>query len=75
MAWLRNGQLHENVTDRVSVVRSRRRGVIFIVLAIGPKVCVFRPGRERWNFKGDKNPLHVFLRRGSKAVTQGRTIL
>jgi hypothetical protein len=32
------------------------------VLATGPKV------RGRWIFKGDKNPEHNFLRRGSKAV-------
>jgi hypothetical protein len=31
-------------------------------------VCRFSPGRERWIFKGDKNPQHAFLRRGSKAV-------
>jgi hypothetical protein len=31
-------------------------GVMVIVLAIGPKVREFKPGRERWMFKGDKNP-------------------
>jgi hypothetical protein len=36
------------------------------VLAIGPKVRVFDPDRGRWIFKGDKNPEHHFLRRGSK---------
>jgi hypothetical protein len=25
-----------------------------VILAIGPKVCGFKPGRERWIFKGDK---------------------
>jgi hypothetical protein len=37
------------------------------VLATGPKVRGFNPGRSRWVFKGDKNPDH-FLRSGSKAV-------
>jgi hypothetical protein len=26
------------------------------VLAIGPKIHGFKPGRERWIFKVDKNP-------------------
>jgi hypothetical protein len=34
-------------------------GLVVSVLATGPKV--------RWIFKGDKNPEHHFLRRGSKA--------
>jgi hypothetical protein len=38
-----------------------------IVLATGPKVRGFKPGRERWNFKGDTKPQHAFLRRESKA--------
>jgi hypothetical protein len=38
------------------------------VLAIGPKVHRFKPGQGQWIFKGDKNPLHGFLQRGSKAV-------
>jgi hypothetical protein len=38
------------------------------VLAIGPKVRGFKPGRGRWIFKGDKNLQQAFLRRGSKAV-------
>jgi hypothetical protein len=29
-------------------------GVMVSVLAIGPKVCGFNPGRGRWIFKGDK---------------------
>jgi hypothetical protein len=43
-------------------------GIIINVFVIGPKVRGFNPGRERWIFKGDKNPQHAFLRRGSKAV-------
>jgi hypothetical protein len=39
-----------------------------IVLAIGPKVRGFKPGRVRWIFKGDKSPQHTFLRKGSEAV-------
>jgi hypothetical protein len=31
-------------------------GVTVIVLAIEPNVRGFKPGRERWNFKSDKNP-------------------
>jgi hypothetical protein len=38
------------------------------VIATGPKVRWFDPDRGRWIFKGDKNPEHHFLRRGSKAV-------
>jgi hypothetical protein len=30
--------------------------VVFSVLAIGPKVRGFKPGRERWIFKGDNIP-------------------
>jgi hypothetical protein len=43
-------------------------GLVVSVLATGPKVRGFNPGRGRWNFKGDKNPEHDFLRGGSKAV-------
>jgi hypothetical protein len=38
------------------------------VLATGPKVRGLNLDRGRWIFKGDKNPEHHFLRRGSKAV-------
>jgi hypothetical protein len=31
-------------------------GPVASVLAIGPKVRGFKPGRERWIFNGDKNP-------------------
>jgi hypothetical protein len=43
-------------------------GLVVSVLATGPKVRGFDPDRGRWIFKGDKNPEHHFLRRGSKAV-------
>jgi hypothetical protein len=44
------------------------RGLVVIVLARGSKIRGFKPGRQRWTFlKGDKNPQHDFLRRGSKA--------
>jgi hypothetical protein len=43
-------------------------GVIVIALAIGPKVHRFKPGHEQRVFKGDKNPLYDFIRRGSKAI-------
>jgi hypothetical protein len=31
-------------------------GLVVSVLATGPKVRGFKPGRGRWIFKGDKNP-------------------
>jgi hypothetical protein len=31
-------------------------GLVVSVLATGPKVRGFNPGRGRWIFKGDKNP-------------------
>jgi hypothetical protein len=43
-------------------------GVMVSVLAIGPKVRRFRPSQVDGFFKGDKNPQHAFLQRGSKAV-------
>jgi hypothetical protein len=43
-------------------------GVKVSMLPIGSKVRGFKPGRERWIFKGDKNPQHAFLPRRSKAV-------
>jgi hypothetical protein len=42
--------------------------IVVSVLAIGPKVRGFKPGRGRLLFKGDKNPWFDFLRMGSKAV-------
>ena len=38
------------------------------VLAFGTQVRGFKPGRSHRIFKGEKNPQHAFLRRGSKAV-------
>jgi hypothetical protein len=43
-------------------------GLVVRILATGPKVRGFKPGRGRWIFKGDKNPQHAFLRTASKAV-------
>jgi hypothetical protein len=31
--------------------------------------CVFKPGRSRRIFQGEKNPQHAFLRRGSKSLS------
>jgi hypothetical protein len=59
VAEILQGQISENV-DLGELVVS--------VLATGPKVRGFDPDRGRWIFKGDKNPEHHFLRRGSKAV-------
>jgi hypothetical protein len=39
-------------------------GLVVSVLAIGPKVRRYKPGRGRWTFKADKNPQHTFLRMG-----------
>jgi hypothetical protein len=36
------------------------------VLAIGLVVLQFKSGRERWIFKGDKNPYHDFLLGGGE---------
>jgi hypothetical protein len=33
---------------------------VVTVLAIGPKVSVFKLGGGRWIFKGNKNPQHAF---------------
>jgi hypothetical protein len=41
-------------------------GVMVSVLAIDPKFHRFKPGRERWIYKGDKNPQHVFFQREVK---------
>jgi hypothetical protein len=38
------------------------------VLAFGPNVLEFKPGRGQYIFKGDKNPQHDFLQRGSEAI-------
>jgi hypothetical protein len=43
-------------------------GVMISVLAIGHKVCRFKPGQRRWIFKGNKRLQHAFLRRGNKDV-------
>jgi hypothetical protein len=42
-------------------------GVMVSMLAIGPKVHKFKPGRAGWIFKGNKNLQHAFLKSGSKA--------
>jgi hypothetical protein len=41
-------------------------GLVVSVLATGPEVRGFDLDRGRWIFKGDKNPEHLFLRRGKK---------
>jgi hypothetical protein len=42
-------------------------GLVISVLAIGPNFRGFKPGRERWIFKGDTSPLNDLFRTGSKA--------
>jgi hypothetical protein len=39
------------------------------MLAIGPKVCRFKPGSGWWIFKGNKNLKHTFLQRESKSIS------
>jgi hypothetical protein len=51
---------------RIIIPRVASGCLLVIMLAIGSKVRGFQPGRGRWIFKGDKNPYHDFLRRGSK---------
>jgi hypothetical protein len=48
---------------------------MFIMLATGSKVRGFKPGKEQWIFKGDKNSLHDFHLRGVKPVDPFRNIL
>jgi hypothetical protein len=55
-------------SHQVHVLNVDLGGLVVSVLATGPKVRGFDPDRGRWIFKGDKNPEHHFLRRGSKAV-------
>ena len=43
-------------------------GLGVIILASGPEVRGFDPGRGRWIFSERKNPEYDFLRKGSKAV-------
>jgi hypothetical protein len=37
---------------------------IVIVLATEPKIRGFKPGRQRWIFRGDTNPQYTFLSDG-----------
>jgi hypothetical protein len=39
------------------------------MLAIGPKVCGFKPSQERWIFKGNENLQHACLQREVKLST------
>jgi hypothetical protein len=59
--------LRESQIQRTTSTSVALGGLVVSVLATGPKVRGFNPGRGRWIFKGD-NPEHNFLRRGSKAV-------
>ena len=43
-------------------------GPVVIILATGPEVRGFKPGRGRWIFSERKNPEYDFLRKGRKAV-------
>jgi hypothetical protein len=52
---------------KVSIEFSCLGGVMVNILAIRPKVCSFKHGRDDRFFKGDKNPHHTFLQRVSEA--------
>ena len=54
--------------DNMSFGTKRLRWSSGSVLAFGTQVRGFKPGRRRRIFQGEKNPQHVFLRKGSKAV-------
>jgi hypothetical protein len=60
---------HPHKTTRINIlVDFALAGIVVIMLAIGPKVRGFKPGRGRRIFKGDESPSHDLLRRGSKVV-------
>jgi hypothetical protein len=65
VAIIRETQYYKDIS---SVLYVGLGGLVVSVLATGPKVRGFDPDRGRWIFKGDKNPEHHFLRRGSKAA-------
>jgi hypothetical protein len=48
---------------------------VVIVLTIGSKVRVFKPGRERWIFKGDKKNSTTFFGGEVKPSATCRNIL
>jgi hypothetical protein len=55
--------LFEARTEFLNITQTSAFGsVVVSVLAMGPKIREFKPGRERWISKG------AFLRKGSKAV-------
>ena len=43
-------------------------GPVVIIIATGPEVCGFKPGRGRWIISDRKNPEYDFVRKVSKAV-------
>jgi hypothetical protein len=60
---------NENKVSIFSVINLPSCGLLVIMFAIGPKVHGFKPNQRQWIFKGDKNSLHDFLQRGSKAIS------
>jgi hypothetical protein len=46
----------KDMTEETCGVHVVLSGVVVIMLATGPKVRGFRPGRGRWISKSDKNP-------------------
>jgi hypothetical protein len=49
--------------------------LVVSVLSTGPKVHRFKPGQGQRIFKGNKNPQHTFLQRGSKLLAPCHKIL
>src|SRR5215510_370600 len=56
------------VTNIVLHILEAASGLVVSVLVSGTQDRGFKPGQSRWIFSGEKNPKHVFLRKGSKAV-------
>jgi hypothetical protein len=54
-------RINFGTTNRIQTSYFAQNNIRFValvvsVLATGPKVCGFNPGRGGWIFKGDKNP-------------------
>jgi hypothetical protein len=48
--------LQKMIHDRLTEFQVALSDLVVSVLAIGPKISGFIPGREWWTFNGDKNP-------------------
>ena len=57
-----------NQSNEINTKHKRLRWSRGSVLAFGTQVRGFKPDQSSWIFQGEKNPQHVFFRRGSKVV-------